>query len=444
MKQYLKYLKIFFTTVIILFLIQFLIVCIPKKLIEQNLKESTILYHDVDDYSKIIKSEKIPLKYAFQIDNYADCVTLNIIWNLKPSITSQIQMKYYKSLELSTSCESLIETVNSKQEPNTEYSRYWHGSIIILKPLLSLFNTNEIKIILGIVLLILTIYLIILMYKKSKLFAIIYIISLLAINYLIIPLCFEYYFVFLITNIISIMTIKSLNKDDNYFFALLCISGILTCFFDFLTCETLALTIPLFIRIFFQEQKYDRKKYLIFLIKSCIIWFISYAFMFIFKWLLTIFIYGLNQIGEIWESAKLRIYETNYDNPIPYILSMLINMPTYILPFAISEKAIIYVIIYTMIIIWLYLFSLTDYQKKTVNRLLLICLIPITRYLLLYSHAIIHYFFDYRALLPVIIITIYILYGGVKNEINNINTLLKRRKNNRKSNKNNQKVLNKK
>lgn len=430
MKKAQKYIISFLIISLSLFIIQNLVARIPKKLTEQNIKESIVYYQNTGDYLELFNITKTPLKYSFQVDNYSECIILNMIWNLEPTFTSQIKMNYYEEYEGGVSCESLIKAVEENKKGTTEYSRYWHGSITIIKPLLIFFNVNQIRILLSIIIIILTIYLTVIMFKKSKLLAIFYILGLLSINFFTIFFCLEYYFVFLITTIISIITIKTIDKNDSFFYFLLLISGLTTCYFDFLTCETLSLTIPLLIRTILKNKNYDKKKYLIFFFKSCLIWLLSYAFMFVLKWLLSIIVLGFDQVIEIWSDARLRIYKTDYDNPVPYILSMLINMPSYLLPFALSQKSIIYIFIYTLILIWLYIFCLDKKSQKTAKKLLLICIIPITRYLVLYSHALIHYFFDYRALLPLVIVTLYILYGGIKNEVNNLNTMLKRRRNN--------------
>ncbi|HIS19091.1 MAG TPA: hypothetical protein IAC02_10860 [Candidatus Coprovivens excrementavium] len=435
MKKVQKYIISFLIISLSLFILQNLVARIPKKLTEQNIKESIVYYQNIGGHSELFNITKTPLKYSFQVDNYSECIILNMIWNLEPTFTSQIKMNYYEEYEGGVSCDSLIKAVEENKEGTTEYSRYWHGSITIIKPLLIFFNVNQIRILLSIIIIILTIYLTVIMFKKSKLLAIFYILGLLSINFFTIFFCLEYYFVFLITTIISIITIKTIDKNDSFFYFLLLISGITTCYFDFLTCETLSLTIPLLIRTILKNKNYDKKKYLIFFFKSCLIWLLSYAFMFVLKWLLSIIVLGFDQMIEIWSDARLRIYKTDYDNPVPYILSMLINMPSYLLPFALSQKSIIYIFIYTLILIWLYIFCLDKKSQKTSKKLLLICIIPITRYLVLYSHALIHYFFDYRALLPIVIVTLYILYGGIKNEVNNLNTMLKRRRNNCQSHK---------
>src|SRR5699024_6596615 len=111
----------------------------------------------------------------------SECIILNMIWNLEPTFTSQIKMNYYEEYEGGVSCDSLIKAVEENKKGTTEYSRYWHGSITIIKPLLIFFNVNQIRILLSIIIIILTIYLTVIMFKKSKLLAIFYILGLLSI-----------------------------------------------------------------------------------------------------------------------------------------------------------------------------------------------------------------------------------------------------------------------
>ena len=79
------------------------------------------------------------------------------------------------------------------------------------------------------------------MYKKDKILSIITLLSLISINYFVVPYCFEYYFIFLISIIMSIISIKIYDKKDYYYNYLFILSGLSACYFDFLTCETISL-----------------------------------------------------------------------------------------------------------------------------------------------------------------------------------------------------------
>ena len=88
----------------------------------------------------------------------------------------------------------------------------------------------------------------------------------------------------------------------------------------------------------------------------------------------------------------------------------------------------------------IYILLLNKEKRKLINILLFICMITFGRYVILFAHAYQHSFFDYRALLSLVIVALLIICEGINYENDNINTLPKQRRNNQKSNKINQKL----
>lgn len=432
MKQILKYIMVFITTLSILIIIQHLAISIPNKYIEKNMIETVEYYNGQENHEFLLNIENSSkyFKKSIIIDNYTDCLTLNMLWNTDTMTINkwkqQLLMSYYFN-GYSIMSENLKETVVENKLPNTEYSRYWHGSMIYLKPLLLFFNIKQIKIINCILIIILTSYLLILILKKSKMLFISFIIGLLSISYYVIPFCFLYYFAFLTMLIISIITMKILTKEDKYFYYLMIISGVLICFMDFLTCETITLVIPLLLKLYFDKKKTPKEK-LNFIIKSCLCWGMSYTITFISKWFLSALVIGTNSFINTWNKAKIRIYDMPIVDKEVAIPKILLTTICILFPFNIIEEPVILPIITILFVIWFYVFSLNKKAKQKYAFLLLICLIPIARLSILFAHTAGHYFFDYRALLPIVIVISLIIISGIKKEIKN----LKKRKNNEK------------
>ena len=232
-KIILKYITIFITTVAILLLLLIVVAKIPKSAIEKNLEKSVIFYEKLDGIQKI----KFNKEYSY-LHYYADTVTLNIIYNIDSNnpLKSVMSDDYFQIIDADVNDNYIILIKNNK-ETNRQYLRYWHGNIVILRPLFTVLTVEQIYTINKVILGILAIVLFIVIFKKSKKLSIIYLISMIMITFPIVPFCFEYSWTFYLMFIISLIAIKVEKKGDNSLFNLFFITGMLTCFFDFLTTE---------------------------------------------------------------------------------------------------------------------------------------------------------------------------------------------------------------
>lgn len=408
MKKIIKYSLTFIITLGILLLLHNLVLMIPNNSVEKNIKESVQYLQKTGDRPYLIENSNKYLNETTKLDNFTDAITLNLIWN--NTNKTQIQMNYY--YDGSSAINSLDKVIKKNLKTNLEYSRYYQGQIIYVKPLLLFFNLKEIRIINCIIITILIIYMIYILYKRSKLLTTSIIIGLLSINIFVVPLTIQFFVTFFITLILSILVIKTINKDDDLFFQLMIIGGLTTNFFDFLTTETITLTIPLLIRIYLKNKdskKINLKKELLFIIKTCLAWGISYVLAFMIKWILAIGVYGIAETKKIWEYAKIRIYDIPTKNRFLFILSTLLNILSFLLPFSFFEISSSIVIIFLLFIVWLFVFELKKRKQKLYGLMAIVGIIPIIRFIILYAHTAVHLYFVYRAAFP-LVITITIIF----------------------------------
>lgn len=204
-----KYAILFVFIVIILLTTLVVTAKIPKESIEKNIEESA------QYLSKNTEINYIKRKHPFMwLHIYADEMLFNIIYNIdtnKP-LESVLEAKYYKDIA------GLKKQVSDKSlKANTEYIRYWHGSMIFIRPLLMFLNIYGIYILNAIIMSILAIaLLLILIKKKQKLLAIIFIIAFIMTGSIFVPFCLEYtwtYLIMFITSIIAILIEKKSNKN---------------------------------------------------------------------------------------------------------------------------------------------------------------------------------------------------------------------------------------
>lgn len=418
-KKIIKYILIFGILVLILTTLLAGVARIPKKYVEKNLKKAITYFENNNAEIKRTKRNK---KYSY-LHIYADEIILNIIYCLdtqKP-LKSVLEAKYYTEFQNDGSNKKYVKLIQNNLQPNTEYLRYWHGSIIIVKPLLTILTLEQIYILNLVILIILLGMLIALLIKKKYYsIALALVIGLIAVAIWYVPFCFEYMWTFIIMIVASIISLKI--ESNNYqnknqkLYMLYFITGMLTCFFDFLTTEIITILIPITIvlSIRMKENRLkDLKQEATFLIKSLLVWGISYSFMWISKWAISSVVLNINAIDFVKDRAMERINGKIADIPTWKMMIITIrNNLTTLYPINIieQEKSIVVSIIIAIIVL---LILTTDKKSKEKIKymflMIAIGIIPYIRYVVLLNHSYRHSFFTFRSQLTTIMCIVLIL-----------------------------------
>lgn len=300
-KKILKLILIYFIMVITLILILTIVNLIPRNNIASNVRES------LQTFIKEGTFPKINFTYSYLLDNYTDALMINTAYSvdsnnpLESAILMRRNYRPNEELELekidneNNTIENLKDTLNGNNTIYYEYSRYWHGYMIWLRPLLAFFNYSQIRIILTVIIITLSIMLIYLTYKKIN----IYISSatlfmLIVSNFYFIGMSLQYSSVFIImllTSIYVILKYKHIKEITTVFF----IVGILTSFFDLLTTPLLTLGIPIIYYMLLRNT--ENKDNLKILFKIIIYWALGYGIMWISKWIVSDCLYQTGTIA---------------------------------------------------------------------------------------------------------------------------------------------------
>lgn len=400
MRKSIKYCLTFILTAIICIVLLIVTALIPKELVKSNMVKSSEEMYDIS-YIYFFNNQK---NRAFLIHNYPDPITFNLTYSLdsKKPVTSSILTKYYASKKFGEKV-NVREKAYFDYKPNKEYYRYWHGNMFLVKTLMLVFDYKNILIFLSVILIGFTLLIAYNLYRKNRLLALLFLISNLLCHVYVTFYCLEYIYMFLLSYIMSLIAFKLIDKDESKVICFFIIGGVLANFFDFLTTETLVFTLPFFIIFNFSKKK-DFKTSLVFFLKSLIAFLLGYSLMWILKWLILIIIYKqlpndflnthIEERGFSLVAVEKEPFKSIYDN-----LKLIV-------PFCYLNNNLVILIIICYII-WLII------KKKINNKdviLLLISIIPILRYFVLYKHSIDHTFFTYRALLPSIMIWIYMFF----------------------------------
>lgn len=403
MRKSFKYCLTFILTAIICIVLLIVTALIPKELVKSNMVKSSEEMYDIS-YIYFFNNQK---NRAFLIHNYPDPITFNLTYSLdsKKPFTSSILTKYYASKKFGEKV-NVREKAYFDYKPNKEYYRYWHGNMFLVKALMLVFDYKNILIFLSVILIAFALLITYNLYRKNRLLALLFLISNLVCHVYVTFYCLEYIYMFLLSYIMSLIAFKLIDKDESKIICFFIIGGVLANFFDFLTTETLVFTLPFFIIFYFGRNK-NFKDSLKFFLKSLIAFLLGYSLMWILKWLILIIIYKqlpndflnthIEERGFSLVAVKKEPFKSIYDNLKLIVPFCYLN----------NNLVILIIICYICYVIWLIIRKKID-SKGII--LLLISIIPMLRYFVLYKHSIDHPFFTYRALLPSIMIWIYMFF----------------------------------
>lgn len=410
MKNFLPLLYFVLTSLVLLL---FLMLCakIPRSLIRERmlysaryLCENRLFYEALEGVS------------SSKIDRYADSILLGISWQYDPdnSLKSVLESSYYY-VSYQNENKNLLDAVRKNISANKQYLRYWHGSAGVVKILMTFLTLPQIYLFNGLFMLLLILSLIIrLALKREWLLMTGLSVGLIGSSVWFVPLSLEYTWVFLIMLIELHAVIFSFFPEDlntrcNFFMMF----GMITSYFDFLTCETLTLTVPLLFLIHLDKKAASWKA----IFKICFFWAAGYLGMFIFKWILSAIVlrenilpYVVNHVGErIAGNTGASFISSLIEAPLRNILNL----------FPVNYGSAGF---YSGISLFLvYILACIVYHRKNFDRTLIkkyiaAGMIPYVRYIVLVNHSYLHTLFTFRAQAAALFAAILILGEMIFNE----------------------------
>lgn len=373
---------------------------IPRENIRQHVAESALYLTSDKEYFY----PAVPGTNCSRLDRIADSVLLGIAYsyNSNHPLESVIWSKYYQA-EGKLKNESLLDAVNEDLPANTQYLRYWHGSLIFVRSLLLIWNIEQIYVFFTVVLAMLFMWLLGLLLRNGlKLEAITVTVSMIAVNIWFVPFCLEYIWMFLVCLIASIVAVNMAQrrKEEDYGVLFLLI-GIVAGFIDFLTTETITLLIPLMLvlRIKFRQGKCCSWK---FIMRSGILWGIGYGGMWALKWGFASIVLHESVIPYLADSFELHTSVSTSDPTIKYIFDALLKNIACLFPVGYGSIGVVAGLILLAATIFIPIARNSVSVRRTIDwhRIALFAFLgalPYIRYMVLHFHAWYHYFFTYRA-----------------------------------------------
>ena len=367
-----------------------LVHCIPTDSIRQNAIESLETLNNEGAHPNVSK-------YCLsRLDNYTDAIMIN------EAVYDGEENAFQKSMLSNMMAEKGVDPIpalnmvlngQQNQLKIRSYARYWHGYLVVLKPLLVFFNYNTIRIINLIIQSLINIFICYALFKKNYRYMVAYILSICMIMPLAVAFSLQYsdiFYIFAIASLAILYKNDILIKKDRYLL-LFCGIGIATAFFDFLTYPIATLGIPAVIYIVVNNTE-SAKTRIINMIKFFVCWGIGYALMWSSKWIMASLFTGENIIVDALNSVTSRTVTNEYSilRTIFVNIHMLVRTPvTILLMFFIGLEIIV--------IIKKWKYTQEDLMKSIPY--IIICIIPILWYAFACQHSYLHNFFTNKALI---------------------------------------------
>lgn len=269
---------VFFGLIALFTLWMTLAFCIPESWIEWHVEEANYTYSIQKDWNTYFTFGT----HAARVDDGDDNMMINHAIQADPEMNA---------LEAAMS-------ING-------YSRYWHGYLTWLRPMLVLYTQGQLRYIYMMVFFMLFCMLLVSMAlhirRRAGIPAAVALSIALSACYLtIIPTCMQYTHVFLIAFIACIVLLRCYERVRNHLPLLFMVVGMLTSFIDFLTAPLLTLGIPLLMCLFIENHNVDAFSWKaqcrrIFVCSA--LWAIGYVGCWACKWILSTIVLGPGEMG---------------------------------------------------------------------------------------------------------------------------------------------------
>lgn len=376
--------KVFLILIVVFFLSIAFVYCIPTSWIQEHVEQSLEVME--------VEGER-PMYFFYRhsaiVDNHTDMLM----------IESLIQNRdYYNPIQASVS-------VN-------QYPRYWHGYQVLLRPLMVVFQVQEIRYLGMMVFHLLFFASAWLIAKKTKPAIAMMYVATVASGYIVVTAaCFQYLTTFLVLFGSLIVLLLRYGKEQpiNYLMYFMVV-GMVENFVDFLTYPIITLGIPLILLLWLRvrDEGADFKGNLWFMWTSSVAWGMGYALTWIAKWGITVVVLGVRYFWRTMAVVQYRLQGSEED-PLDRWGTIRRNLKAWM---NVQDGGIItwskVVLILLLVAIFLMAWKKLK-EKKTIGAylpILLVALYPYLWYLVMSNHSQIHYWYTYRAQLVT-------LFGGL-------------------------------
>lgn len=359
-----------------------------------HVRESGDLLAEQGDYWQLI-----PGKTQTMLDNFTDCIMLlTSAYSGEESVLDKAVNNYRiyeRDASKQQSCQSYGLLPEEKQVKLT-YARYWHGYLVVLRPLLFFLNLGEIQQLNSLVIFVsMALICILLVRRKKAVYIIPYLLAYTYLTPMTISVSLQNSTVFHTMSLALLVLLAWYEKNwfHSHLWIYFMLVGMMTSYVDFLTYPVVSLAFPL-IFYFILEQEKEPLENLLHLIFYSAMWAFGYIGMWASKWCLSSLLTGKNYFTDASEAVATRSGSTAGDTVITYsdVIRRLNEFLQDNVPFKLA-------ILFAIVCVILLLFCRRAWSRWSVSLMfLLLCSYPYIWAFGVKNHTYVHTLFTHRIL----------------------------------------------
>lgn len=371
-----------------------MVFCLPLGRMHNNVLKSAKSFDG--EYSVLVHDN-----LATRTDDWTDALMMLTAENGEDRNPFTASIFAYHAMRNEVPPHALIKNLENPENGVAQYSRYWHGYLLFLKPLLMFFNYEQIQVFIMLVVIALTIAVVYMLQKKKmERFIIPYGVTVALLYPLAIMISLQFLSVFVIFNVAILYILwrsDKMLKERNSFFVFLVI-GMLTCYFDFLTFPIVTLGIPLIVWLIVSNREKAMKlsKNVLQIVIDTLGWVIGYFGIWVGKWAWGSLVTGQNLFKSAMEAAESRSSASAFSeeisrfSPVKEAFNVMFSWPV----------CVLLIIALIVLVVMLIMKKIRVHKQKMVDNLwmLLVGLAPIAWYVVFANHSESHIFFTFRTL----------------------------------------------
>lgn len=397
-----------------------LVYCIPTGRMEDHLAQSAAVFHEEGVMPRLFTW------CTSYLDNYTDAIMLsNAAHSGTESAMVQAMTAARDQIEgldpAASVADHYVKGIPFDQE--VPYYQYWHGYLLLIKPLLFLTTYQNIRILNATVQLALLVVLVYLMLRKGlKAYILPYLLGIAFLMPVAMAMSLQFapcYCIMTIGSIAVLLTGDRLDSKDHLLFLYL---GIATSYFDFLTYPVATLGIPAAFYFLLKKTAPIKETFLQGL-RICFSWGFGYVTMWAGKWILGSMITGTN----ILATASGKLTERSSAN-IAAGESLLLNMYAAV---SVNVKHFIATpatLLLGIFLLAVFILLVLQWKKRRANLMqavqtlfpfFVLAVMPVVWYMATTNHSTIHYWFTGKAL----VVSVFAASCGLVKLHNHIHTM---------------------
>lgn len=370
---------------------------LPTGPMQANLAASAGILAEEREYHRVI-----PGVVSTQLDNYTDS------WMMGNAVYDSARPVWKQALACTSAdygagpLDGLVRYLDREQGyREVDYTRYWHGYLVLLKPFFLLFDYADLRVLNTVVELLLVFGIFCTIFNmgcEGEAWG--YVLSVLFMMPVVLPLSIQFSVIFYLTNISVLVLLRAYDwiADKNAIALYFQMIGMCASYFDLLTYPVASLGMPL-ICILLLEADRDSWTKVRTILGCSVSWCFGYGAMWAGKWILSTLVLKDNVIANALSQILMRASHTQNGERITVLDTWRRNVEFYF------ERSYLILIALGMVLLFVGIFrsrrQLADVCIDAIP-FMLIALMPFVWYALAGQHSYEHHWFTFRGLMTTV------------------------------------------